>query len=214
MASETLKARFRGTSHQIGALAALVVGAVVLSQAPSPRAAIAGIIYVLALVSQFTISALYHRGEWGPVGYERMRRLDHGCIYVLIAGSYTPFCMLALDEPLARTLLVMAWTGAALGMAVAVFWVNKPRWVVAVGYVALGWAVAPFAPQVAEAIGSSRSITMLVGGLLYSIGAAVYVTKRPDPSPALFGYHEVFHALVVLASVCMFSVVSSLVLGA
>lgn len=214
MASGTLKARFRGTSHQIGALAALVVGAVVLSQARSPRAAIAGIIYVFVLVSQFTISALYHRGDWGPVGHERMRRLDHGFIYVLIAGSYTPFCMLALDEHLARTLLAIAWTGAAIGMAVAVFWENKPRWVVAVGYVALGWVVAPWAPQLVEAIGSSRSITMLVGGLLYSIGAAVYVTKRPDPSPALFGFHEVFHALVVLASVCMFTVVSSLVLGA
>jgi hemolysin III len=210
----TLKARFRGTSHQLGALAALVVGAVVLAQAPSPRAALAGIIYVLALVAQFTISAIFHRGDWGPVAYERMRRLDHGCIYVLIAGSYTPFCMLALDAHLARTLLAIAWIGAAIGMTIAVFWVNKPRWVVAVGYVALGWAVLPFIPQVAASIGASRSWTMLAGGVLYSIGAAVYVTKRPDPSPALFGYHEVFHALVVLASVCMFTVVSSLVLGA
>lgn len=209
-----VKARLRGVSHQIGAIAALVIGAVIIAQAPSRRAAIAGMVYVLALVAQFTISALYHRGEWGPVALERMRRLDHGCIYVLIAGSYTPFCMLALEERLARQLLAVGWIGAAIGMAIAVFWENKPRWVVAVGYVALGWLVAPFSPQVIAAIGTARALTMLAGGLLYSIGAAVYVFKRPDPAPAVFGYHEVFHLLVVVASVCTFAVVSSLVLGA
>jgi len=208
-----VKARLRGVSHQVGAIVALVIGALLIAQAPTRRAAVAGLVYVLSLVAQFTISALYHRGDWGPVALERMRRLDHGCIYVLIAGSYTPFCMLALEERLARGLLATGWIGAGIGMAIAVFWEKKPRWVVAVGYVALGWLVAPFSPQVVAAIGTSRALVMLAGGVLYSVGALVYVYKRPDPAPAVFGYHEVFHALVVIASVCTFAVVSSLVLG-
>ena len=131
--SVVIKARLRGVSHQLGAIVALVVGALIIAQAPTRRGAVAGMVYVLSLVAQFTISALYHRVDWGPVALERMRRLDHGCIYVLIAGSYTPFCMLALEERLARQLLATGWIGAGIGMAIAVFWENKPRWVVAVG---------------------------------------------------------------------------------
>lgn len=208
-----MKARFRGVSHLVGALAAVLAGAIVLSRAQSPRTAVAGIVFVSAMVGQFSISALYHRGEWTPVALERMRRLDHGFIYVLIAGSYTPFCVLALDSSLARPLMAVVWSGALAGMAVAVFWKNKPRWLVAAGYVLLGWVVFPFFPQVIAAIGMPRALVLFLGGVLYSVGAVVYVLRRPDPAPALFGYHEVFHALVVLASVCTFAVVSSLVLS-
>lgn len=199
-------------SHRIGAVVALVAGAVVISRTPTTRAALAGVVFVASMVAQFTISSLYHRGEWSAAAERRMRRLDHGCIYVMIAGSYTPFCMLALDESLARWILAVEWGIAVIGMLLAVFWTTKPRWVLAAGYVLQGWVVFPFFFQVVDAIGPDRAALMFTGGVLYTIGALVYATKRPNPMPKYFGFHELFHAFVVLASVCTFAVVSSLML--
>lgn len=207
-----MKPRYRGVSHQIGAVLALIAGALVISRAPTTRAGVAGFVFVASMVAQFTISSAYHRGEWSAAAERRMRRLDHGCIYVMISGSYTPFCMLALDASIARPLLAVEWGIAAIGMLFAVFWTSKPRWILAAGYVLQGWVVFPFFFRVIDAIGPYRAALMFTGGILYSIGALVYVTKRPDPAPKLFGFHEVFHALVVLASVCTFAVVSSLML--
>lgn len=203
---------YRGMSHRIGAVVALVAGAIVISRTPTTRAALAGFVFVSSMVAQFTISSLYHRGEWSPAAERLMRSLDHGCIYVMIAGSYTPFCMLALDASIARPLLVVEWGIALLGMLAAVFWTTKPRWVLAAGYVLQGWVVFPFFFQVIDAIGLHLAALMMAGGVLYTIGALVYVTKRPNPWPKHIGFHEVFHGFVVAASVCTFAVVSSLML--
>jgi hemolysin III len=205
------KTRFRGVSHQFASMVALVAGAVLVFFAPTARAAIAGGIYAGSLVSLFSVSALYHRRNWGPEGRHLMRRLDHGCIFVLIAGTYTPVCLLVLAPEVGRLVLAMVWSGALLGILQAVFWVHAPRALVAALYVGLGWSVMPWFGDVKNALGFAGIALLVTGGVLYSAGALIYALKRPNPIPDVFGFHEVFHALTIVASICHFTMVAMLV---
>jgi len=210
LAHHAEKPILRGVSHEIAAAAALFGWLVLAAVAPSARALAAAHVYGASLFTLFLVSALYHRPNWPPRARLVMRRIDHSAIFILIAGTYTPFCLL-LPPASGLPLLAIAWGGAALGVAQAILWVRAPRPLVAALYVALGWVVVPVMPAFRAALGTGALVLLGLGGAAYTIGAVVYATRRPDPFPRVFGYHEVFHALVVAAAACHFAVVAAAV---
>jgi hemolysin III len=205
-----VKPRLRGVSHQWAFFVALVAGAVLIIAAPAGRATLAATIYAISVVAMFGASALYHRIDWKSVGARRwMRRLDHSMIYVLIAGTYTPFALLVLQGGLARAILITVWTGAAVGIALKLLWPDTPKWLTAAVYVALGWVAVAAFPELAGELGVAGMALIAGGGVLYTAGAIVYAMRRPDPAPAVFGYHEIFHVLVIAAAVLQYVAVAA-----
>jgi hemolysin III len=204
------KPLLRGVSHEIAAFAAFAASVILVMSAPNARARTAAIVYGATVFALFFTSALYHRPEWGLRARLVMRRLDHSAIFLLIAGTYTPFCLL-LGAGRGHALLMVAWSGAALGILRSVAWVRAPRPLAAAIYVLLGWVVLPVLPALRLALGDGTMALLAAGGLIYTLGAVVYASRRPDPFPAVFGYHEVFHALVVAAATCHFVVVAAAV---
>ncbi len=202
------KPLLRGVSHEIAAFAALAGWWVLAASAPNPGARAAAHVYGASLFALFAVSALYHRPTWSPRGRAWMRRLDHSAIFLLIAGTYTPMCLL-LGGRTGLTLLVVVWAGALAGVAQSVLWVRAPKPLVAAVYVALGWVIVPVLPRVRDAVGDGGLALLAAGGALYTLGAVVYATRRPDPAPRVFGYHEVFHAMVIGAALCHYAVVAS-----
>jgi hemolysin III len=205
-----VKPRLRGVSHQWAFFVALVAGAALVIAAPSGRATLAATIYAISVVAMFGASALYHRIDWKSIGARRwMRRLDHSMIYVLIAGTYTPFALLVLNGGLARAILITVWTGATLGIALKMLWPDTPKWLTAAVYVALGWVAVAAFPELAGELGAAGMALIAGGGVLYTAGAIVYALRRPDPAPAVFGYHEIFHVLVIAAAVLQYVAVAA-----
>ncbi len=203
-----LKPKLRGWSHAVAVFVALFSGIALVWAAQGPTAKIACGVYAASLCLLLGVSALYHRVTWStPAARQRMRRLDHSAIFVLIAGTYTPLAF-TLDPQSTFRMLAVAWTGAALGVLKALFWVHGPKWIVAVLAVSVGWLAIFYAAPLLHTIGLASVLWMGLGGVLYSLGALVYAVKRPDPWPMVFGYHEVFHALVIAAAVCHFIAVS------
>ena len=141
-----------------------------------------------------------------------MRRLDHSAIFLLIAGTYTPFALLVLDGTLADVVLVVVWSGALGGILLKLLWIDAPKWLAAVIYVALGWVAVAVTPDLVSQVGVVASILVAAGGILYTLGAVTYALRRPDPLPAVFGYHEVFHALVIVAAALQYAVIAFWVL--
>ena len=205
------KPLLRGVSHELAFFAALGAGAVLIAMAPTAHAALATSVYVVSLAAMLGISASYHRGPWGPRGRALWQRADHAMIFLFIAGSYTPICLLALGGNDGLQLLGLAWVGASAGVLRAIFWPRAPRVITAGLYVVLGWALVIYWRDVAAALGPVARALFVAGGVLYTAGALVYATRRPDPSPRVFGYHEVFHVLVIAASICHFAAVVALV---
>jgi hemolysin III len=205
-----VKPRLRGVSHQWAFFVAVVAGAVLVIAAPSGRATFAATVYAVSVVAMFGASALYHRIDWKSGNARRwMRRLDHSMIYLLIAGTYTPFALLVLDGGLARAILITVWSGAALGIALKLLWPDTPKWLTAAVYVALGWVAVAAFPQLAGEIGPGGIALIAGGGVLYTAGAIVYALRRPDPAPAVFGYHEIFHVLVIAAALLQYVAVAA-----
>lgn len=203
------KPLLRGVSHEIAAAFALAGWVALVREAPGPRAAFASAVYGLALTAQFGVSALYHRPRWGTRARLLMRRLDHAAIFLLIAGTYTPVCLLLPGG--APTLLAGVWAGAVAGMVLSVVWPLAPKWLMAILAIALGWAVVPVLPALRAAIGPAGLGLLLAGGIAYTLGAIVYASRRPDPFPRVFGYHEVFHAFVIVAAACHYAAVAGVV---
>jgi len=197
----------RGVLHSYAFFVSLVTGAVLIVAASGARAIAAVSIYASTIATLFGVSALYHRINWSPARRRWMRRLDHSMIFLLIAGTYTPICLLALSGTLAVVVLAVVWGGAATGILVKLFWIDAPTWLAAAVYVALGWAGAAALPQIATEAGVTVLALVLAGGILYSVGALVYARKSPDPVPTVFGYHEVFHSLVIVAAVLHYTAV-------
>ena len=197
------KPRLRGRLHQYAFFVALVCG-VVLSSVAATRPGIAPLIscvvYSLTVCGLFGISALYHRREWSERGYQIMRRLDHSMIFVFIAGTYTPFCVLLLDRTQATVFLSLIWAGAVGGVALKSIWPHLPRWIGAPLYLALGWAALAILPDVLARGGVPDLVLLAVGGLAYSAGAIFYAMRRPNPWPTVFGHHEFFHACTLVAA--------------
>jgi hemolysin III len=203
-----VKPRMRGVLHQYAFFVSVVLGAVLVIVAPDGRARLAALIYAFAVSGLLGTSALYHRVTWPPRARAWMRRLDHSMIFVLIAGTYTPFALLVLDGTLAHAILIVVWAGALGGIVLNLVWITAPRWLIAAVYVALGWVAVAAMPALADKLGASGVALLMAGGLLYTAGAVIYATKRPNPSPEVFGYHEIFHALVVAAAAAHFAVVA------
>lgn len=199
------KPLLRGVSHEIAAALSLAAWVATALTAPPGRATVAAHVYGASLFTLFSVSALYHRPMWPPRARLFMRRLDHSAIFLLIAGTYTPMCLLLGER--GTPVLALAWIGAVLGIVRAVLWPTAPRWFAAALYVLLGWLIVPLLPAVAQAAGAGGLALLTVGGLVYSLGAVVYATKRPNPFPRVFGYHEVFHAMVIAAAALHFAVV-------
>src|SRR6185369_14650159 len=195
-----VKPRLRGVMHQYAFFVSLVSGGVLLALAPTRRALAVAAIYGLSVSALFGASALYHRITWSAARRRWMARLDHSMINVLIAGTFTPFGVLALSGTLAVVLLVVVWSGALAGIALHLVWIDVPKWLSALLYVLLGWVGVAAMPQLVVQAGWPPTLLLFIGGLVYSAGALVYALRRPDPVPAVFGYHEVFHALVVVAA--------------
>lgn len=203
--------KLRGVSHQWAAVVAVVAGALLVWSAPSGRATAVAIVYAVSLVGLFGVSATYHRITWRPNVRRWMRRLDHSMIYVFIAGTCTPVALLVVGGTLGTVLLSIAWGGALLGVALNLAWIDAPRMLKAMGYVALGWVGIIALPKIVSVLGFWPTALFLLGGLFYTVGAVVYARRRPDPVPRIFGYHEVFHALVILAAAAHFVAVAGFV---
>lgn len=207
------KPRLRGVSHRAAFFASLGAGPMLVAAAGNVQAATAATIYALTLAAMFGVSALYHLPTWSERARSFMRRLDHSAIFLVIAGSYTPICLVALNDGVGFWLLGLVWAGALLGVARAVFWSHAPKAISALFYVLLGCVVIPFLPRTAAVLSPLASGLLVAGGLLYLVGAVVYATRRPDPAPRVFGYHEVFHALTIVASICHFIAIRQVILG-
>ena len=204
-----VKPKLRGVSHEWAFFLSLGFGAALIILAKTRKATLAVAIYAVSLSALFGTSALYHRINWTrPNVRQWMRRLDHSMIFFLIAGTYTPFALLVLNGPLADAILAVVWIGAIAGAIVEMIWIDHPKWVAAIIYLTIGWVAVAAFPQLWTEMGVGGAVLVAAGGLLYTAGAVVYATQRPNPSPAVFGYHEVFHLLVIAAAVAHFSAVA------
>ena len=204
--------RLRGVFHQYAFYVAVVAGAVLVVVADSGRERLAMAIYAVALASMFGVSALYHRVTWRSAEVRKwMRRLDHSTILLLIAGTYTPFALLAFEGRLADAILIVVWAGAGAGLILNLVWVDAPTWVTALVFIALGWVGAVAVPELLD-FGVAPAVLVFVGGALYTVGALAYAFKRPNPVPHVFGYHEIFHLLVVGAAAAHFVAIAAFVL--
>ena len=209
------KPRFRGRSHEWAFFLFLGLGVTLFLAADGSEARLAAGIYAASLTALFGVSALYHRIDWKrPAARAWMRRLDHTMIFFLIAGTITPFALLVMDGPLATALLIAVWTGAAAGTVVEVVWVERPKWVSSVVYLIVGWIGALGFPAIVIESGAIAGVLIVTGALLYTAGAVVYATGRPDPAPATFGYHEIFHAFVIAAAASHFAAIAFFALPA
>ncbi len=208
---EAVKPRLRGWLHLGTAPLALAAGIVLVSLSPTVPAMIASAVYALSAVMLFGTSAVYHVGRWSPRAQKVLRRMDHSNIYLIIAGTYTPFVLLVLEGTLRTAMLVLIWGGAIAGVGFKMLWLNAPRWLSTALYLAIGWVAVLFVPQLIGGTHPATWILILVGGVLYSVGAVVYGLKRPDPAPRWFGFHEIFHSLTIAAFVCHYVAVSFVV---
>jgi hemolysin III len=206
--ARTLKPHLRGWLHAGTFPLALAAGIVLVTLAPAGRATAATAIYATSAVLLFGVSAIYHRGTWGPRWHGVLKRLDHANIFLIIAGTYTPFAVILLHKDGGTTLLWVVWAGALAGIAFRVLWVGAPRWLYTPVYLALGWVAIFYLPDLWHNGGAAVVILLGIGGLLYSVGGVVYGLKRPNPSPRWFGFHEVFHALTLAAFVTHYIAVS------
>ena len=203
------KPRLRGVSHEWAFFISLIAGAALIVAAPSGQARVAMAIYASSLSGLLGTSALYHRVNWRRPEIRRwMRRLDHSMIFLLIAGTVTPFALLVMSGPLADALLIAVWAGAVAGIVVELIWVDAPKWVSTSVYLAVGWIGLLGFPAIVVAAGVGAGALIAAGGVLYTAGAVIYARQRPDPNPAVFGYHEIFHVLVIAAATAHFAAIA------
>jgi len=205
--SPPVKPRLRGVSHQLAFMVVVVAGPILVLTSP-PSARWAAAIYAACLAGLFGVSAAFHRITWTTESRRRMRRLDHSMIFVFIAGTYTAIAGLTLPHPTSTIIVSVVWIGALAGVSIKLFWIDAPRWLSAASYIVLGWVAVLALPAMYSALGPVGFALVVAGGLLYTTGAIVYARRSPDPVPAVFGYHEVFHAFVIAAALCHFVVVA------
>jgi hemolysin III len=196
--------RMRGWLHLFAFFGAIVAGAVLipLAAVQGARAGFSIALYCLTICGLFGVSALYHRRRWSPRGWKIMKRLDHSMIFLFIAGTYTPFALLAVGQPTGFWVLTGVWAGALAGVALKLSWPTAPRWVGVPLYIGLGWVAVFVLTDILHIAGVTSMVLLAVGGLLYTAGGVAYGIKKPNPWPGTFGYHEVFHAMTIVAALC------------
>jgi hemolysin III len=200
--------RFRGVLHQYTFFVSVLLGALLVLGAQDGVERLSAFVFAASVAAMLGVSALYHRVVWPPAPRRWMRRLDHAAIFLLIAGTYTPFGLVALDGAWRVVVLAIVWSGALAAIVLKVAWIDAPRWVAALVAVCLGWVGVVALPEIHGSIGFSPLVLAAVGGLLYTAGGVIYALRRPDPLPSVFGYHELFHALVVAAAGCQYLAVA------
>ncbi|WP_370247770.1 hemolysin III family protein [Nocardioides sp.] len=210
-----VKPRLRGWLHLVTAPLALAAGIVLICLSPTTETRIGSALFTASALLLFGVSAVYHTGTWSPKVWAFLRRFDHANIFLLIAGSYTPFSIILLEGTSQVVLLTVVWAGALLGVGFRVFWTEAPRWLYVPIYIALGWAAVFFIPsfydgatRLGVGIGIAAFVLIVTGGALYTFGGVVYGVKRPNPWPTTFGFHEVFHSFTVVAFVSHYVAVS------
>jgi hemolysin III len=206
-----VKPRLRGWLHAGAVPFVLAAGIVLVALSRGTAEVVASAVYAATTVLLFSVSALYHRGRWSSRTRGLLQRFDHATIFLLIAGSYTPFAVLLLAGGQRTTLLLIVWGGALLGVGFRMLWVDAPRWLFVPAYIGLGWVAVWFLPDLMREGGVAVLVLIAVGGVLYTLGAIVFATRQPDPFPTWFGFHEVFHTLTLLAYVCQYVAVSLVV---
>jgi hemolysin III len=209
------KPRMRGWLHAGAAMASVITGIVMVTVASALGSWHAGVptgVYAMTILALFSVSGLYHRLDWGPTGHAIMKRLDHSMIFIFIAGTYTPIAVLALPHHTAVVVLSVVWTGAGAGALLKLAWPSAPRWIGVPLYLGLGWVAAFILPDLLRGAGLAALLLIAVGGLAYTLGGIAYAFKRPDPYPATFGFHEVFHACTILAATCHYIAIWLIVL--
>jgi hemolysin III len=213
-AEAPVKPRFRGRLHQIAFFVAVPAGVVLIAVAGTTTARVAATVYALSLAGLYGSSASYHRFSWTPKALRRMKRLDHSMIFVLIAGTYTPFLLLVVRGTFSLVLLSIVWAGAGAGILLKMLRIDGLRVLTGALYIVLGWLAVVAAPQIVRHLSGTALALLVAGGLIYTSGALVLAKRWPNPDPATFGYHEVWHSAVFSASACHYGVILLLVLGA
>jgi len=196
----TMKPLTRGYIHQAAFFIAICACTILVIRSHGSYALLASLIYSASLIGMYGVSALYHVPTWSHKYYLIMRRIDHAAIFVLIAGSATPICLLKLHGAAGWQLLSIFWVVACTGMFMATIWTHGPKWIRALMYVAMGWIGVIYFPEIKSALDATNFHLLVTGGIVYTVGALVYAFKRPNPFPRVFGYHEIFHVFVVFAS--------------
>ena len=209
---EEIIPRLRGVMHAYAFAVAVVAASLLVLLAPGGDARLAAAVYGAGLCTLFAASGLYHRWRWSPRWKPLLRRIDHCAIYVFIAATSTPIALLVLEPPLRTVVLVSAWAGAAGGVALALAWISAPRLLAAGTYIAVGWVGVVALPAMLDRLGPAPTLLLVAGGALYSVGAVVYALRRPDPWPRTFGFHEIFHVLVIAAAVVHYIAIAGWVL--
>ena len=205
---EEVKPKLRGWLHAVTSPLTLIAGVVLIALSPTAATRIGSAVFMVTAMLLFTVSAIYHRGSWSPRTLGILRRFDHANIFLLIAGSYTPFSLVMLEGSSRKWMLSIVWGGAVLGVLFRLLWTNAPRWLYVLIYTALGWAAIFFSDDFLATGSTAVLVLICLGGALYTLGGIVYGLQRPDPFPGWFGFHEVFHTLTILAFAAHYTGVS------
>jgi hemolysin III len=208
------KPKLRGVLHQAAFVIALAVAPFMIFAADGERRRLAAAVFAGSVAACFGASALYHRVTWTPRVRLWMRRVDHAGVYLLIAGTYTPVSLLVLEGAWRPVVLAIVWAGAAAAIVLKFVWVAAPKWLTAAIGIALGWVAVVALPQLVTRLNPAALILLVVGGLAYTAGAVVYARRRPDPAPAVFGYHELFHALTIVGVACQYVAIAFFIVRA
>ena len=211
--ADPLPPHLRGWLHLVCFVLSFPAGALVIAAAGSTSGRLASTVYAAGMAAMFGVSALYHRRRWSPAGRRRIRRLDHGTIFVMIAGSYTPLCVLALRGTTGTAILLAVWVGAVAGFVLALTGVAERAVIGLICYIGLGWGIVVALPELTRQLSAGQLGLLVLGGVVYTLGGVVLGTHRPNPSPVWFGYHEIWHGMVAIASVCHYVTILSIVRG-
>lgn len=214
IAPAAVRPRLRGVLHQAAFVIAVALAPLLIVGADGGRRRLAAAVFAGSVAACFGASALYHRVTWTPRVRLWMARIDHAGVYVLIAGTYTPVCVLVLRGAWRPVVLTIVWAGAAAAIVLKFVWVAAPKWLAAATGIALGWVAVVALPQLIARLNPAAVILLVAGGLAYTAGAVVYVRRRPDPAPAVFGYHELFHALTIVGVACQYVAIAFFIVRA
>lgn len=205
------KPLLRGYLHQEAFFIALGACALLVAKSSKSITLLAALVYSFGLLMMLGVSAVYHRVHWQPKPRALMKRLDHSAIFIQIAATFTPICLLALKDGDGLFLLKVIWTAAIAGILQAVFWVSAPKFVTALFYVIMGWQALPYVSDLAQALGTTKVFLIIAGGIVFTVGSLFYATKKPDLVPNVFGYHELFHLFTIIGAILHFIVIYQLI---